>query len=166
MLYGALLTHHHPTSPPGGTLHVPPSLPPPPTHTHFPPGPDTRAFVITLGRAGEDNKSFRITDTDATFSGFAGADYNLQDALSNANSIDKKEVEVDGNTFYQFDIDSPVRRAGAWPDVGRSAERQQCCSRGVVQPLERHTLCCCCPTTLGHHHPFIRRHTAWSVWLT
>jgi hypothetical protein len=34
--------------------------------------------VITLGRAGEDNKSFKLTDLDSTFQGFAGADYALQ----------------------------------------------------------------------------------------
>jgi len=68
---------------------------------------DQRAFVATLGREGEDNKSFRLTDTDSTFAGFAGADYNLQDALSMASNIDKKEVEADGITFYQYDIDSP-----------------------------------------------------------
>lgn len=39
---------------------------------------DVRAFVICLGRAGEDNKSFVLRDTDSTFAGFAGADYNLQ----------------------------------------------------------------------------------------
>ncbi|KIZ00295.1 Thylakoid lumenal protein [Monoraphidium neglectum] len=43
-----------------------------------PKGKDQRAFVITLGRAGEDNKSFRLTDLDSTFAGFAGADYYLQ----------------------------------------------------------------------------------------
>jgi hypothetical protein len=31
-----------------------------------------------------------------------------QDALSMASNIEKKEVEVDGTTFYQYDIDSPV----------------------------------------------------------
>ena len=39
---------------------------------------DQRAFVVTLARAGEDNKSFRLTDLDSTLSGFAGADYDLQ----------------------------------------------------------------------------------------
>lgn len=34
--------------------------------------------MITLGREGEDNKSFRLTDLDSTFAGFAGADYYLQ----------------------------------------------------------------------------------------
>ena len=34
--------------------------------------------MIVLGRAGEDNKSFRLTDVDQTLQGFAGADYNLQ----------------------------------------------------------------------------------------
>ncbi len=36
-----------------------------------------QAFVITLGRAGEDNRSFRLTDIDSTLAGFAGADYDM-----------------------------------------------------------------------------------------
>lgn len=36
-----------------------------------------QAFVITLGRAGEDNRSFRLTNVDATLEGFAGADYDM-----------------------------------------------------------------------------------------
>jgi hypothetical protein len=43
-----------------------------------PKGKDQRAFVITLGRAGEDNARFQLTDLDSTFAGFAGADYYLQ----------------------------------------------------------------------------------------
>ena len=39
---------------------------------------ELRAFVITLGRAGEDGKTFILRDTESTFAGFAGADYNLQ----------------------------------------------------------------------------------------
>ncbi len=35
-------------------------------------------FVITFSRAGEDNKSFKVTDIEQTFAGFAGADYDLQ----------------------------------------------------------------------------------------
>jgi hypothetical protein len=42
------------------------------------PAADQRAFVITLTRAGEDDKSFRLTDIDSTFASFAGADYDLQ----------------------------------------------------------------------------------------
>jgi len=34
--------------------------------------------VITFSRAGEDNKSFKVTDIEQTFAGFAGADYDLQ----------------------------------------------------------------------------------------
>ncbi len=37
-----------------------------------------QAFVITFGRAGEDNKSFRLNDIDSTLQGFAGADYDMQ----------------------------------------------------------------------------------------
>jgi len=68
---------------------------------------DQRAFVITLTRAGEDNKSFRLTDIDSTFAGFAGADYDLQDALSNASNVGKGKREVDGIEFYDYDIESP-----------------------------------------------------------
>ncbi|KAI8467624.1 MAG: thylakoid lumen protein [Monoraphidium minutum] len=68
---------------------------------------EQRAFVITLGRAGEDNKSFKLTDIDSTFAGFAGADYYLQDALSSANEIGRSQREKDGITFFQYDIDSP-----------------------------------------------------------
>lgn len=58
---------------------------PPTTHcfTHAPPqvyNPKNKlqqVFVITLGRAGEDNRSFRLNDIDSTLAGFAGADYDM-----------------------------------------------------------------------------------------
>lgn len=68
---------------------------------------DQTAFVITLGRAGEDNKSFRLTNVTETFAGFAGADYLLQDAIQSATSTNVTEREVDGNKFIDYDIDSP-----------------------------------------------------------
>lgn len=37
-----------------------------------------QVFVIALGRAGEDQKSFKINDVESTFQGFAGADYRIQ----------------------------------------------------------------------------------------
>ena len=43
-----------------------------------------RVFVISLGRAGEDDKSFKLTDVDSTFAGFAGADFEIQVGLTNA----------------------------------------------------------------------------------
>jgi hypothetical protein len=33
--------------------------------------------VVTFGRAGEDNKSFRLANIETTIAGFAGADYDL-----------------------------------------------------------------------------------------
>ncbi|KAL6765703.1 thylakoid lumen protein [Haematococcus lacustris] len=69
-----------------------------------------KAVVITLGRAGEDGKSFRLTDLDSTFQGFAGADYDLQDAFSGASEITKTQKDVDGYTFFSYDIDSPEVR--------------------------------------------------------
>jgi len=71
---------------------------------------DLCAFVITLGRAGEDGKTFILRDTESTFAGFAGADYNLQDALSSATNIDKTKRTVDGVDFFDYDIDSPDYR--------------------------------------------------------
>ena len=37
-----------------------------------------QAFVVTFGRAGEDDKKFKLGDADLTLQGFAGADYDLQ----------------------------------------------------------------------------------------
>lgn len=71
---------------------------------------EMRAFVITLGRAGEDDKSFRLTDVDSTFAGFAGADYDLQDALVSSTDSKKAEREVDGRKFFDYDISSPSVR--------------------------------------------------------
>eukprot|EP00878_Enallax_costatus_P000483 GHUV01000575.1.p1 GENE.GHUV01000575.1~~GHUV01000575.1.p1 ORF type:complete len:249 (+),score=50.67 GHUV01000575.1:148-894(+) len=71
---------------------------------------DQRAFVISLARAGEDNKSFRLTDIESTFASFAGADYDLQDAISDATSTDKSESEKDGVKFFNYDIASPAYR--------------------------------------------------------
>ena len=34
--------------------------------------------MITFGRAGEDNKKFKLGDVEQTLAGFAGADYDLQ----------------------------------------------------------------------------------------
>ena len=39
--------------------------------------PGMQAFVVTFGRAGEDDKNFKLGDVDATLQGFSGADYDL-----------------------------------------------------------------------------------------
>jgi len=36
------------------------------------------AFTVTFGRAGEDNKRFKLGSVEQTLAGFAGADYQLQ----------------------------------------------------------------------------------------
>jgi len=84
--------------------------------THPNPPPDQRAFVITLARAGEDNAGFKLTDIESTFAGFAGADYALQDALTDASNIARSESEKNGVQFFQYDIDSPVRGGWDWVD--------------------------------------------------
>ena len=76
------------------------------------PGSAPQAYVITFGRAGEDNKAFKLGDVDRTLEGFAGADYNLQDALTAATS--KKAVEraaaerEEGvGAFYDYEVAGP-----------------------------------------------------------
>jgi hypothetical protein len=61
-----------------------------------------QAFVVTLGRAGEDNKSFRLTDTETTFQGFVGADYDLQDAVTTSDEIKSSAREAGGQQFYDY----------------------------------------------------------------
>jgi len=66
-----------------------------------------QAFVIVLSRAGEDNKSFKLKDTESTFSGFVIADPDLQDALENAEEVTQSEREIGGLTFYDYQIKGP-----------------------------------------------------------
>lgn len=66
-----------------------------------------QAFVITFGRAGEDNKSFRLTDIETTFAGFAGADADMQDAISTATDKKTFDREIDGQKYLDIEIDSP-----------------------------------------------------------
>ena len=96
------------------------------------------AYLVTFGRSGEDNKSFKLGDVDQTLAGssraflgllpskrqcwlgqiascalryvgFAGADYDLQDAL--VESTDKKTTtrDADGQQFYDYELIGPVR---------------------------------------------------------
>ena len=36
-----------------------------------------QAFVVTFGRAGEDDKNFKLGEIESTLQGFSGADYDL-----------------------------------------------------------------------------------------
>lgn len=69
--------------------------------------------MVTLSRAGEDNKSFKLTDLDSTFQSFVGADYDLQDAVATADEIVSSRREVNGQLFYDYLVpgDSAVYRA-------------------------------------------------------
>jgi hypothetical protein len=66
---------------------------------------DLQAFVITLSRAGEDNKNFKLSDTDQTFSSFTGADYDLQDAVTSADGIQASKRDVEGKQFYDYVVE-------------------------------------------------------------
>lgn len=61
-----------------------------------------QAFVVTLGRAGEDNKSFKLSDLENTFQSFVGADYDLQDAVASADEIVSSRRDVEGQVFYDY----------------------------------------------------------------
>jgi hypothetical protein len=63
--------------------------------------------VVTFGRAGEDNKSFRLANIETTIAGFAGADYDLQDAMSAETNRVNGERELDGEKYYDVEIESP-----------------------------------------------------------
>lgn len=63
--------------------------------------------VVTFGRAGEDNKSFKLTDIETTVQGFAGADYDLQDAIAMETGRTNGQREYNGEPYYDIQIDSP-----------------------------------------------------------
>jgi hypothetical protein len=65
-------------------------------------------FVVTFSRAGEDNKSFKLANVETTFQGFAGADYDLQDALTESTDTKQSQREIDGQTYFDYEIFSPV----------------------------------------------------------
>jgi hypothetical protein len=60
-----------------------------------------QAFVITLTRAGED-KVFKLSDPDATFTSFSGADYDLNDAVTTADEIQTSQRDEDGRKFFDY----------------------------------------------------------------
>ena len=91
------------------------------------------AFTVTFGRAGEDNKRFKLGDVDTTLQGFAGADYDLQapplllkpaflallllqdimtdylqDCLTGATFKRSGKRDKDGQEFYDYEISSSV----------------------------------------------------------
>lgn len=70
--------------------------------------PGQGAYVITFGRAGEDNKNFKLGDLDKTLEGFAGADYDLQDALTGSTDKKTSRRTVDGvGDFYDYEVVGP-----------------------------------------------------------
>lgn len=66
-----------------------------------------RIFVITLGRAGEDYATFQLRDVDSTFQGFVGADYELQDAMTDAVNIERGEREEGGRRYFDYRVEAP-----------------------------------------------------------
>ena len=82
-----------------------------------------QAFVVTFSREAEGN-AFKLTDTDATFSSFAGADFELQDAVISADEIKTSTREDDqGRKYYDYVVegDSTVYYVTVTVDSGRCA---------------------------------------------
>ena len=88
-----------PPPPPPPLAALPPWAPPPQANFLLSPAqPRNKAqqiFVITFGRAGEDNKSFRLTNIESTIAGFAGADYDM----CVAHSLTRIVLEEGGRTW-------------------------------------------------------------------
>ena len=79
------------------------SVPPPPQKKKK----VQQAYLITFGRAGEDNKKFKLGDVERTLEGFAGADYNLQDALTAATDKKAQRREGSEQEFYDYEVAGP-----------------------------------------------------------
>jgi len=62
------------------------------------------AFTIVLGRAGEDDASFKIKDARKTFTGFYGADPGLLETLESDVEIVQKTREAGGYTYNEYEI--------------------------------------------------------------
>eukprot|EP00891_Asterochloris_glomerata_P007426 jgi/Astpho2/7426/Aster-02009 len=67
-------------------------------------GKKQSAFVVTFGRAGEDKKFSKLGDVEQTLQGFAGADYDLNDALVSATDKKSSSRELDGQIFYDYEV--------------------------------------------------------------
>lgn len=72
-----------------------------------------QAFVVTFGRAGEDNKSFKLTNIESTLAGFAGADYDLQASMAPLAGFRSSPVPGLVRTRPTLsDLPSSARRSG------------------------------------------------------
>jgi len=63
-------------------------------------------YVVVLQRLGEDFKGYQVKDVEKALSGIAVADYELQDALSQAETKTFVKREADGQTFFDLDLNS------------------------------------------------------------
>lgn len=95
---------------------------------------DQRAFVITLTRAGEDDKSFKLTDIDSTFASFAGADYDLQVGSVLLVWVPDSKQEAAGGSLEP----PPNKHTPTLPVQSREwcADCSTCCSRHVSVLLD------------------------------
>jgi len=67
-----------------------------------------KAFVIALG--GKDYQDARMVNLKQTMDAFAGGDYDLREALTDATDLKQAESKVNGREVYYYDIQSDKRR--------------------------------------------------------
>ncbi len=64
-----------------------------------------QVYVVVLQRLGEDLKGYKTTDIEKSLSGIAVADAKLQDALAQTDNKVFVQREVNGQTFFDLDVE-------------------------------------------------------------
>merc|ERR1712118_422517 len=65
-----------------------------------------QVYIVVLQRLGEDFAGYKVNDLEKALSGIAVADANLQDALAQSENRTFKKRDVEGQTFYDLDLNS------------------------------------------------------------
>merc|ERR1712118_248145 len=65
-----------------------------------------QVYIVVLQRLGEDFAGYKVNDLEKALSGIAVADANLQDALAASENRTFKKRDVEGQTFYDLDLNS------------------------------------------------------------
>jgi len=63
-------------------------------------------YIVVLQRLGEDLKGYKVNDVEKALSGIAVADAKLQDALAQSETKTFVRREVDGQVFFDLDLNS------------------------------------------------------------
>mmetsp|Transcript_8254 Transcript_8254/g.27451 ORF Transcript_8254/g.27451 Transcript_8254/m.27451 type:complete len:248 (-) Transcript_8254:903-1646(-) len=66
----------------------------------------TKAFVVSLNRAGEDGRNFALTNAESTLASITGADIDFQDSVS-LGEVLTTEKELDGKKSFEYEVEAP-----------------------------------------------------------